>query len=167
MMKRSRSAERESVARYDATVLVIDPFGERADQALDAVVKRHNACARALLAASGLHRLPRGAALFRLLQVRFVNLVCKAKTGTRLAVRKAVAGHPPIDEVLRETLRPFFAEVAAWQPSHGSLPKPPDAYWREAFADLRADVGRWGRQNHAAGAAGPGHFVIQGADYSL
>jgi hypothetical protein len=167
MAKRSRSAEWESVARHDATVLAIDPLGERADLALDAVVRRHNACARALLAASGPHPLPRGAELFRLLQVRFINLVCRAKGGTRRAVAEAVARRLPIDEVLREALRPFFAEVAAWQPSHGGLPKPPDAYWREAFAGLTADAGRWGRQKKSPGAAQPRHFLIQGADYSL
>src|SRR2546423_3078715 len=155
MIKRSRSAESESVARYDATVLAIDPFSERADLALDAVVKRHNACARALMAASGLHLLPRGAALFRLLQVRFVNLVCKAKSGTRRAVEKAVARRPPIDEVLREALRPFFAEVTAWNPSQGSLPKPPDAYWREGVVGPAAGRGGGGGPPKAGGGGRP------------
>jgi hypothetical protein len=167
MIKRSRFAESESVARHDATVLAIDPRGARADLALDAVVSRHNSCARALLAASGQHSLPTRAALFRLLQVRFVNLVCRAKGGTRRAVAEAVARRPPIDEVLREALRPFFAEVAAWEPSHGGLPKPPDAYWREAFAGLTEDARRWGRQKKSPGEAQPRHFRIEGADYSL
>src|SRR2546429_446760 len=36
MIKSSRSAESDSVARYDATVPAIHPFSEPADQALDA-----------------------------------------------------------------------------------------------------------------------------------
>lgn len=148
-------------------ILYQNPHSPLADRVLGNVVARYNRGAKLLLVKSGLMFERKWPAWMRLLQVRFILLVCDENALAAKVVKKALRSRPPIDDLLREVLRCFFVQAKDWDSTKGASLKAPEAYWQEACASLARDVEQWRQEGVTISETTPDHFRIFKADYSL
>jgi hypothetical protein len=102
----------------------------------------------------------------RLVQIRYVKLVCKGNPKTRVIIKRAVKTHCKIDEILREVLRCAFMELHEWD-TRSREPKLPRAFWEEACKSLQSDIVRWTKRKTRIGPITPRLFQLFGVEFNL
>jgi hypothetical protein len=126
--------------------LMKDPYGEEANKALDEQFGNYKKQVQEFGRRHELLQAPGWLAWFRLIQIRFVRLVCDDRPAVASMIRQFIESNQPSMELLmREVLRQCFLEWIEWgktaeAKSRGKPPKGPAMYWKEAFDSFKVDL---------------------------
>jgi hypothetical protein len=166
---------REKMASLKA--LMDHPFGPDADRHMEAEVGRLIAMAYDGLGETGILAMSRLPMWIRILQIRFLQLICADRPSVAAAVGAELEGdkRPPVERLMREAVRRSLLDIieaglanqASPKRQATPVPKRADYHWQKAFEELSAEVGTMTGQGKTIKDTPAGSFSILGADYSL
>jgi hypothetical protein len=162
---------------HDIRVLVEAPNSPDAETVIEKTVARYNAQALDAIGAAGLIHHPHWAKWYRLIQVRFIQVVCKDRPSVADAVRLAFDGgdRPNPEKLMGVILRHCLMEQIGWARANKGKPlaeqigrpKRVDIYWQEAFASVNEDMVRECGRGKTIQDAPKDWYSIFGKEYTI
>lgn len=127
--------------------LMKDPYGDEANKALDDQFGNYIVQVYEFGFGEQLLQTPGWSAWFRLIQVRFVRLVCDDRPAVARWIRQFIqSSQPSVELLVREVLRQCFLEWIEFAKApedrsnpKAKTPKASATYWKDAFDSFKVD----------------------------